>query len=658
MNIMNKIYLILIFVFGVYAFGYSQETMIYVNNSIDDANAIELRIYTPNLKNKDGFFIYRKSDGNNWQKLNSQPLIQKQSKDIGNELDSNAKQILDIFNSEENTNEGLIVLVLATYVIQNKALADATGTRYIDHNLINDKSYTYKVVNAKTGKELVVSKPFVKGNYKSTPPPDSLKIYQSGNKLIDFEWEAKPSEFYGVNIYRAVNSQNAVKLNDKPILLSKIKNASGVESWPKVKYADDDLQLGNEYTYQVEVLDYFGNSGQLSDAWIIDFKDIEPPPPTKGLFADIYDKELTVDLKWENNEAKDLLAYNVYYSKENDSTANKLNDELIPIDSLHLKFEVDAPGKYNTWVEAIDSAGNSSNSELYDFTILDKKPPEIPKNINYELKPKGKVVLNWQSEKSGDFMTYRVYRKESKAHHFVLITANDLDSNSFTDNIDLSVKNYFYYYVIAIDTLFNKSETSDTLVVKLPDITPPGKPFLKKVSIIDNKLNIFWKENKDDDLAGYNVYFFNDIDTVKLNSQLVVNQYYIDDEEHAETVLRYLITAVDSNGNESEFSNYYELEQLYKSMADGNFTKIKYKVNKQNKEVSINWRFKGKNQPMGFIVYRAGDDNKFKAVSGLIKEKYYVDKIRKLGNYKYRLIALYSSGDKLNSEIKLITINK
>ncbi len=655
---MNKIYLILIFVFGVYAFGYSQETMLYVNNSIDDTSAIELRIYTPNLKNIDGFYIYRKSEGNKWQKLNSQPLIQKQSKDVGNELDSNAKQILDIFNSKENTNEGLIVLVLATYVIQNKALADATGTRYIDHNLTNNKSYTYKIVDAKTGKELAVSEPFVKGNYKPTPPPDSLKIYQKGNKLIAFEWEAKPLKFYGVNIYRAVNSQKAVKLNDKPILLSKIKNANGVEAWPKIKYADDDLKLGNEYTYQVEVLDYFGNSGQLSDAWIIDFKDIEPPPPTKGLFADIKDKEMTIDLKWKDNEAKDLMGYNVYYSKENDSTVNKINDKLVSLDSLQIKFKVDAPGKYNTWIEAIDSAGNSSNSDLYDFTILDKQAPEIPDNINFELKPKGKVVLNWQSKKSDDFMTYRVYRKEANAHHFVLITANDLDSNSYTDNIDLSVRNYFLYYVIAMDTLFNKSETSDTLVVKLPDLTPPSKPFLKKVSVVDNKYKIVWKENKEYDLAGYNVYFYNDIDTVKLNTQLINNQQFIDNRKHKETVLRYLITAVDSNSNESEYSNHYELEQLYNSMADGNFTKIKYKVNKQNKGVSISWKFKGKNQLMGFIVYRAGDDNKFKAISGLIKEKYFEDKKLKTGNFKYKIIALYSSGDKVKSEIKFITINK
>ena len=654
---MNKIYIILFFVFGIITIGNSQETMLYVNNSIDKPNAIELRIFTPDFKNKDGFFIYRKSDNSSWQKLNSQALIQKKSEDLGSDVDKNTKKILDLLNTDENTSEGLIMLVLATYIVQHKELADAIGIRYIDGNLTNGIAYTYKIVNAKTGKD-IASASFTKSEYTPMPPPDSLKVYQEGNRFIDFEWKAEPLQFYGINIYRAINSQEAKKINEKPIFLTRIENENGIEIWPKIKYSDEDLKLGNKYTYQIEVLDYFGNPGQLSEPWIIDFKDIVPPQPTKGLFAKINDKSMEIDLSWKKNKAKDLFGYKVYYSKQNDSNGIELNTNPLDADSLNFIYTVNEPGKYNTWVEASDSTGNVSKSDLYSFTILDKQPPEIPNNLQFELQAKGKVKLSWQSKKGGDFMTYRVYRKESKAHHYVLMTVNDFDSTFFMDQIDLSVKNTFKYYVMAIDTLFNKSEKSDIIEVKLPDVTPPGKPFLKNASILDDNVNIVWRENKDDDLAGYNVYFCNEKDTIKINSTLIIGKQFLDSKTHNESVLHYVITAVDSSGNISEYSNPFLLKKAYKSMADGNFSKLKVKSKKTSKEVSISWKFKEGNQSMGFIVYRAENDGKFKPISGMIKETQIKDKVSKSGTYKYKVIVFYSSGDKLNSEIKEITINE
>ena len=655
---MNKISLILVFIFGIVTVSNSQTTMLYVNNSIDNPNAIELRIFTPDFKNKDGFYIYRKSGNSSWQKLNEQALTQKKSGDLGPDVDENTKKILDLLNSDENTGEGLIMLVLATYIIQDKTLADATGTRYIDKNLTGGISYTYKVTNAKTGKEIAVSKPFTKGKYSPMPPPDSLKVYQEGNKFIDFEWKAVPLQFYGINIYRAVNSQEAKKINEKPIFLTRIKDENGIEKWPKIKYSDEDLKIGNQYSYQIEALDYFGNPGQLSEPFVIDFKDIEPPVPTKGLFARIDDKAMRIDLSWRKNSAKDLLGYDVFYSKFNDTNKTAINITLLPPDSLSVGFKVDESGKYNVWVEASDSAGNVSKSESYSFIVLDKQPPEIPHNLSYELLGKGKVKLSWQSEKGDDFMTYRIYRKEIHARHFVLITADDFDSTFFMDHIDLSVKNAFQYYVMAIDTLFNKSEKSEILVVKLPDITPPGKPFLKNVSLSNDSIIIVWRENKDDDLAGYNVYFYNENDTTKINSQLIANKKYVDLIIHNEDVLKYIITAVDSSGNESEFSNSFLLKKAYKSMADGDFAKIKVKAKKGSREVNISWKFKEENPPVGFVIYRAEAQGKFKPISGMTKETQFKDKVSKPGTYKYKVTAIYSSGDKLNSEIKEITINE
>jgi len=548
--------------------------------------------------------------------------------------------------------------VLATYVIQNKDLADAIGTRYIDNNLTDGVSYTYKINNAKTGKKIAESEVFTKGKYSPMTPPNKIKIYQNGNKNIEFEWEAKPLQYYGINIYRAINLQESVKLNEKPIFLSKVNDENGVKIWPKIKFNDKDLKLGNNYTYQIEALDYFGNSGQLSEPIIVEFKDVEPPPPTKGLSAIIDNKSMTVDISWRKNNAKDLKGYNIYYSNDKDSIQIELNKTLMSADSTMLSFNVEKAGDYYLWISAVDSSENFSFSEAYTFTVEDKKPPEIPQNCKYELQKKGKIKISWQSKREGDFMTYRVYRRESNAKHFVLMTSNRFDSTAFMDRIALNVKNSFQYYIIAMDTLYNKSDRSEFITVKFPDITPPGKPFLKNASISDDKVNIIWRANRDNDLAGYNVYFCNEKDTIKINNKLIDSKQYIDSRAHKESVLHYVITAVDSSGNISEFSNPFLLKKAYKSMADGSFSKFKVKTKRGSKEVNISWKYKAGNQPKGFIVYRLGDKGKFKPISGMLNKLEYKDVVSKAGIYKYKVVAMFSSGDKANSRIKEITINQ
>jgi len=284
-------------------------------------------------------------------------------------------------------------------------------------------------------------------------------------------------------------------------------------------------------------------------------------------------------------------------------------------------------------------------------------PPEIPHNCSFELLGKGKIKLSWQSEISGDFMTYRVYRKESNAKQFVLMTSNIFDSTVFVDRIDLSVKNAFQYYVIAMDTLYNMSDRSEIITVKLPDITAPGKPFLKKVEIIKTKINIIWKANREDDLAGYNVYFFSNSDTIKVNKNLITASKFIDKKTHDGINLQYRITAVDSTGNESGFSNPFLLKKAYQSMADGSFTKLKVKNRKGSREVNIQWKYKEGIAPKGFVVYRAGSDAKFKPICGLQSDKDFKDKVPAIGTYKYKVVAFYSSGDKSVSKIKEVTVN-
>lgn len=653
---MNRIIIILVLVFGLATSMVAQKTILYVNNSADIDNAIELRIFTNDLKNQQGLDIYRKSNSTNWQKINQSPIKQKTLAEVGSNYDENTKKLIELLNSDENTSEGIIKLVLILNIIQNKDLADAMGLRYIDKTIQAGESYYYKITAANSTNEMVVSENFTADKYSPTSPPDSMNTYQENNKSIVFKWLPNTDRFYAVNIYKSINDGEKIKFNSDPILISKIVNEKGIKDYPEIKYTDEEVTLGNNYKYQIEALDYFGNKGALSTVMEVNFKDIIPPPKANKIFPKVNDKTQSVILSWKIKGATDLLGFNIYLRPLDDSIATKINTTLIAADTNKYSFNVQSAGKYKVAVEAIDSAGNKSISDERDIVILDLSAPAKPENVSFAFGDKGKIIFSWDGVKTEDFMTYRIYRKESKAKHYTLMNAHNIDTAFFEDKISLTVKNSFSYYIVTLDTSFNTSEKSDLIIVKLPDITAPSKPFIKQAIITNNSITIKWIANRDIDLAGYNLYLISDKDTNKLNDELIVGNSFIDNNKYGYQTLNYVITAIDSSNNESIFSNTYSLNSKKVKQADGTFTRVKLKYKGSIKEFTLSWKYDGKIKPIGFIVYRAKNDSKMKPITGMTSETTFKDKNPAEGTYKYKITAFYSNGEKITSEIKQITI--
>ncbi len=87
-----------------------------------------------------------------------------------------------------------------------------------------------------------------------------------------------------------------------------------------------------------------------------------------------------------------------------------------------------------------------------------------------------------------------------------------------------------------------------------PDYTPPSPPTGVVVVNGDNRVDLYWNENREPDVAGYNIYFsfsYSGKYTL-IGSSPYAN--YIDDEAVNGETYYYGITAYDFNGNESELS--------------------------------------------------------------------------------------------------------
>src|SRR5690606_19237776 len=103
---------------------------------------------------------------------------------------------------------------------------------------------------------------------------------------------------------------------------------------------------------------------------------------------------------------------------------------------------------------------------------------------------------------------YRIYRTINKndKNKFNLLNAAPIKVNSFTDKLPKNAKNKFLYFIVAVDSSYNKSEASEAVSVQMPDIIPPVKPLLKSLTNIENSIIAEWIPNKDNDLMGYDLY--------------------------------------------------------------------------------------------------------------------------------------------------------
>ena len=87
-----------------------------------------------------------------------------------------------------------------------------------------------------------------------------------------------------------------------------------------------------------------------------------------------------------------------------------------------------------------------------------------------------------------------------------------------------------------------------------PDNIPPAPPTGIQVLNGDNRVDLSWIRNRENDLAGYNIYF-----STSYNGKYELigsssNNYYADEGASNGILNYYAVTAYDASGNESDLS--------------------------------------------------------------------------------------------------------
>lgn len=155
-----------------------------------------------------------------------------------------------------------------------------------------------------------------------------------------------------------------------------------------------------------------------------------------------------------------------------------------------------------------------------------------------------------------DLAKVNLYRKAvgSTQKEQVIKTFNRLPV-VFTDTTGKLNERYIYY-AESIDSAGNKSQMSVSNEVEVKDLlVPAAVPQVNAVMRKDKKLEVSWVAVFEKDLAGYNVYWSElpNGNYTLINPKPVKETKFID--PNGKTDNFYKVRAVDTSGNESEWSD-------------------------------------------------------------------------------------------------------
>lgn len=636
--------------------------ILVTNHIVKEQPIIIVKWITNQLIYPQGVDVYKQKMGDlDWIKLTPTPLVKGAYNPTTEEYSRDSTLIDYIDMADKITMSDLSGFVKAYVLIksvQSNPFAQFIGIQYVDTEVQHGDTYRYKVVAINSDKgELIGHSEFIRvEDFTPQSPPSGIEITPHDKKVF-INWLPEDLRFHGVNIYRS-SSKDTIprRINSVPLMISKRELPNGEEKYPEIFFTDDSLENRIKYTYHLTGIDFFGRETMTSDKVTVMPGDKKAPlaPYNLRLKVDKYN----INLNWINRTTTDQEGINIYRSYKNDNRYQKVNNELLPLSETSYIDRDLAPGFYYYLIAAIDSAGNEGRSAKMLAQVHDITPPAAPQNIT-AIADTGRIVISWDENTETDLLGYQVYRTvtANKKDFFVLLNADPFTANTYTDLLPSNSKNYFLYKVVALDSSLNKSDYSEMVQAKMPDITPPVQPVIIGATPKESAIQVEWVANCEPDLMGYELYRFTDSlnNKNKLNSTLIAPSVkrYTDQFVSTDTLYYYSLQAVDSTGNKSELSVPYAGVLTLTRADDPTSTIKKFTIRKAifSKTLKLQWATDKANSFIGYTIFRRiGPNDEPQKISDLLTNNSFTVSSKNQPRAQYQLRIYHSTGQVVKSE--------
>ena len=631
MNFKNRMKLVIILIsIFITCLCFSQgnkNVAVFVSNA-DNGDGILIKWLYSEVYNPAGFDLYRSSGNNNWEKLNSSPLQLKKNANTSR-FDKETKDLYEAVtktpHEEFITNIArAFVLIKAIYINE---FAEIIGIHYHDKTAVKGSAYQYKLTKANESLELAISSSIVCGDFNGDFAPKEVTLDRK-KKYIAINWKPDVYSYYGVDIYRKeLDGGDFIKMTKKgPIAID-------INTQKKFKPSDVffvDTLIDNEkaYVYKFSSINYLGQVSDFSQEYVAAIKDFVPPASPYTFKVRPYSVEQFVRLTWEAIEEGDLNGFNIYASQDPEGKFNKINNSLLTKETRVFDTPKLPVGGHYFIVSAVDLAGNETTSGMMFGEIRDVEPPAAPSGLESKAES-GKITLSWNPNSEEDLLGYIIQKSLSDSNNldnkYVRLNDKVLKETSFEIVLPKNVKNEFVYRILAVDTLFNISKPSINSLAQMPDVIPPKNPVISSISTHTElkKPVVNWIENVDVDLEGYKLLrkSKNDSIFVQVNFSMIPSDVteYIDRSAEEGVNYEYVLKSIDFSGNESTGSNILKFS-IAKEKSEATVELVKSTYNDKRKEIQLEWKWNGDENPKGFVVYMMSDDGILKPYTGLTQE--------------------------------------
>ncbi len=608
----------------------AQTSPVVVRNhpeSTDERAMVEVKWLMREIVHIGGTNVYRREVGqSNWVRVNDSPIEKKE--DLSPTLIQEIPEAADFFYMADtlatmDINEvGFMMINVYALVVLYNQFAEDLGLFITDTNVQSGAIYEYKVALMEDGREfeLGISKPIRAGSYQKEAPVTNFSVQQV-KKIVELDWEVDESRFFSYNIFYSIkDSVENVRLNREPILPTLVTDSTGADVYPSPQFRFSQMEENYYYTFWAEGVDLFGSTSLASDSITFLFNDITPPEPATDFTGRV--DSMKVILNWKPSISPDLKEHILYRSTQSDTLFQAIKTFTTETNYVDT---VDIPGPYFYYIRAYDQAGNKRTSKIVYVNAGDVEPPAKPEGLTI-VSDTGQLVLSWKANTEPDLLGYQIYRTvdSNEDSHYILVNGEPYDSTVFVQDLPKVVKNKFYYYVVALDTSFNRSERSDFAIGQMPDVLPPEQPFIKTISYQQDLIEIEWIQNVENDLLGYNIYrsdSTSQLNYAKVNASLIDRNTFKFADQSSEPNKGYLyyLEALDSAGNVSAPSlTAYAYHRVVKG-DESLKLKANLKYNKRRKSNVISWQPLREEDLLGYVVFKAEQGKKLKPLTGLLQ---------------------------------------
>lgn len=221
------------------------------------------------------------------------------------------------------------------------------------------------------------------------------------------------------------------------------------------------------------------------------------------------------------------------------------DDDLVPGDSYAYRvYPVTEKG----------TTGEASNP----FVIQWKEPPVPPEGPLKIVEGDARVELSWTQEKE---YLYNIYRYDDGRYPVVPLNPRPISTGLYMDAGLTNGRTYTYEVRKVVPGPLPLEGEGLKATATPRDRTPPGAPTGVKAERKGKAIALTWQANAEKDLGGYNVYRIMGSQAVKLNGVPLKETRYLDSGAPDFRFIAYHVTAVDTEGNESEPSQESIIEK-------------------------------------------------------------------------------------------------